>query len=199
MRRASRWRLLALLALFLGLTAAGLAAAAWVAGESGRSVWALATTLDRGTLGGACALAVGLLVADIARFWLAGRLIQAPISWRAATDASIASSFFAWVTPGSALAEPATIVALTRHRAISADVAATLTLTKTMTSLVILMTTCAAVLVSGWGPALPWPLYAPLVTGTSVLGVVGACLLGASSRPGLLLGPLDAGADAGHA
>lgn len=176
MRARARLKLVGLGAAFCGLTALGLW---WAARSSGLGLEQLKAfgalqADDSPTLVLALCLSAGVIAADILRFWLAARMVKAPIGWRAATDASIANAFFAWITPGSAMAEPATIYALTRHN-ISVDAAATLTFTKTITSVSMLLSCAFLIMVSGHGPSLPWYLYAPFASGT---GVFVALLLG---------------------
>lgn len=165
-RLPPKLKLLLLGLLFVSLTLLGLG---WAMRSSDTSLSSLAKLrqLPWPTLLLAAALSVAVLASDIARFWLSSRTVRAPISWRVCTDAAIANIFFAWITPGSAMAEPATIYAMTRHKT-PIDAAATITFVKTIVSVTILMTLAFAIMVTGYGPDLPWYLYSPFASGTGV-------------------------------
>lgn len=159
-------KLLLLGLLFVSLTLLGIG---WAMRSSGASLSSASKLLElpTATLLLAAALSLSVLISDLARFWLASRTVRHPISWRACTDAAIANIFFAWITPGSAMAEPATIYAMTRHK-IPVDAAATITFVKTIVSVTILMTLAFTIMVTGYGPDLPWYLYSPFASGTGV-------------------------------
>ena len=168
-------RVVGLAALFLVLTALGLG---WAAVRGGFAVEDLA---HLGRLQWLQLLLVALLAAgvpgfDALRFWAFGRMLGVPLSVRAACDSAVANAFFAWLTPGSALAEPATIVVLTRHGVQVAE-AAVLCVLKSFTSVIVILAASVVVFAAGLAPPLePWLLW-PFASGTTVV-LAAATVLG---------------------
>lgn len=128
------------------------------------------------------ALSLGTIGAEVLRFWVVGRAVEVPISLRTAWDGTIANFFFAWITPGAALSEPATIYMFTRHN-VPVDAATVLTFTKTITGTTVFMGTAFTIMALGFGPSLPWVLYLPFVSGTGVFFAVAAFMWMGSKHP----------------
>lgn len=128
------------------------------------------------------ALSLGTIGAEVLRFWIVGRAVEVPISLKTAWDGTIANFFFAWITPGAALSEPATIYMFTRHN-VPIDAATVLTFTKTITGTTIFMGTAFTIMALGFGPSLPLVLYLPFVSGTGVFFAVAAFMWMGSKHP----------------
>lgn len=167
--------------LFLGLSSGGIALVVHLHDTSVNDVQAL-LTMSWPLIALVALLSVGTIFAEVLRFWVVARAVESPISVKAAWDATIANFFFAWITPGAALSEPATIYMLTRHGVPLAD-ATVLTFTKTITGTSIIMGTAFILLAVGLGPALPLALYLPFVSGTGVFFMVAGAMWLGSKHP----------------
>jgi uncharacterized protein (TIRG00374 family) len=146
-------KLIGFLSIFIGLTALG----AWwaapptdVIGES----WAQFTRLEWPTYVLLAIFALGLVAAATLRLVVFGRLMGVRVGVFAALEATIADNFFSWVTPGSALGEPAAAFMLNRH-GIDAGAALTIAYTRFATSFAFIFTLVAVLLGAGFGPPMP--------------------------------------------
>ncbi|HSK05042.1 MAG TPA: lysylphosphatidylglycerol synthase domain-containing protein, partial [Kofleriaceae bacterium] len=165
----ARLRFAAMLTGFVVLTALG---AWWAAPDRetlARSVrelaalgWANAVLLG--------ALAIALLVAEMIRFHIFGRVIGVRVGARAAFDAAIANDLFSWISPGGVLGEPAAIYVMAR-RGVPVDAALVISFGKFATSFALFMGGAAILVGAGFGPALSEPVVA-LIVWTTGFGVV---------------------------
>lgn len=124
--------------------------------------------------------ALGLIGADAVRLIVFGRLMGVGIGFFAALEATIADNFFSWVTPGSALGEPAAAYMLNRH-GIELDAALTIAYARFATSFAFIFTLVALLLAAGFGPPMPPAMLAALTTAVGV---------GALLMLGLLVGAM---------
>ena len=105
--------LVALGALFCGLTAAG---AYWALRSSQLRLGELAAVfrLAASSVGPLAGLTVAIYASDVLRYRLMGRALGIPIRWRVGLDASMANFLFSWITPGAAMGAPAAMYMLHR-------------------------------------------------------------------------------------
>jgi uncharacterized protein (TIRG00374 family) len=163
---------------FVLLTAAGVI---WAARSAGLDAGVLARlgAVPAGSLVLVGGLAVAVLLSEMVRFRMFGWALGERLTWLACWDATVANFFFAWLTPGAALAEPATIYAL-HQRGVAVDVGLVVGFGKSFTSFLLLMGTTLALLACGVGPRLHPYLLLPFASGTAVLlALTGVVALGA--------------------
>ena len=184
--RAPRLQFAAMVSGFAGFTALGVY---WAmpTGEtlarSGRGLaelgWANALLL--------AAVAVAILVAEMIRMIVFGRVLGVRVSLRAAFDASTANDLFSWISPAAVLGEPAAIYVMTR-RGVPVDAALVLSFGKYATGFAFFMGLAGILVAAGYGPAIAdWAVASVVATigvGVVVVGsfVVGAMLPAASLR-----------------
>jgi hypothetical protein len=126
----------------------------------------------------ACAIAIGLIAAEMLRLVVFAHVLGVRVGSRAAFESTIANWLLSWISPGGLLGEPAGIYMLARHR-IAWDAATAMSFGKFATSFIFIMGLGTALLAAGYGPAIPpWALVSASVT--AGLGVVlgGGLLLG---------------------
>jgi uncharacterized protein (TIRG00374 family) len=161
---------------FFALFAALVALGAWwsapapdLLGEA----WDHLLQLSWSTWGLLALFATGLIAADALRLVVFGRLMGVPVGGFAALEATIADNFFSWVTPGSALGEPAAAFMLHRH-GVDPGAALTIAYTRFATRFAFIFTLVAALLGLGFGPPMP---DAALVSLTVAVGLAAAVML----------------------
>ena len=166
---------LGLAALFCGLTALGVW---WALSQVDLEAehWGQLLALEPGWLVVWGLLAAGVMVTEALRFRACGRIFEVEVGWWAAIDATIANAFFAWLTPGAALSEPATIYMLGR-RGVSWSGAVALCLLKATTSSALFLGAAFVLLLAGLGPDLALGWWLPFVSGTGVVATMLAALL----------------------
>jgi len=178
-------RLVLFILLFIGLTVAGV----WWAATSAKFDWNALKTLATLTLSTQILLAfltVGLLAMETFRFWIFGWAIGVRMRIVTAWDAAISNCFFAWVTPGSAMADPASIYMLGKG-GVPWDAAALLTFVKSITSMVLCISLSMIFLAMGYGPDMNLFLWIPFVSGIGILSVLSAVMLLGAFWPDFLM------------
>jgi uncharacterized protein (TIRG00374 family) len=138
-----------------------------------REAWAQLSRLSWPTFGLLALFATGLIAADALRLVVFGRLMGVPVGAFAALEATIADNFFSWITPGSALGEPAAAFMLNRH-GVDAGAALTIAYTRFATSFAFIFTLVAVLLGLGFGPPMP---NAVLVSLTVAVGMAATAML----------------------
>lgn len=173
--------------LFVACTAAGIA---WAAQDIDLSALDRLADLPQDTQGLIGALAVGLVVVEMWRFVAFARPLGVQLEASTAFDATVASNFFAWISPGSALAEPATIFMLGR-RGVPWETAIALSLGKTVFGMFGFFGLTAIVLAAGLGPQLSLWLSLPFVSGSLVITATIGVVLAGVVWPGVIAGALE--------
>jgi glycosyltransferase 2 family protein len=124
-------------------------------------------------------LAAFVLVMEMARLKVFGRVVGAPVSARAAFDASIANDLFTWITPGGLLGEPAAIWFMTK-RGVPADAAVAITFAKFATSFALFIGLSAVLFAAGYGPAVAnWAMFSIAFTIGFGVVLIGSFIVGA--------------------
>jgi hypothetical protein len=124
------------------------------------------------------AIAIGLIVAEMLRLIVFGRVLGVRVGARAAFESSIANWLLSWISPGGLLGEPAGIYVLGRY-AIAWDAAVAISFGKFVTSFTFIMGLGTVLLAGGYGPAIPaWALVSVTATGGLGVVLVGSLLLG---------------------
>lgn len=128
------------------------------------------------------ALAVGLIFAEMLRFFVVGRALGVRVGFWAALDACIANNFFSWLSPGAALGEPAAVYMLGRN-GVPWDAALLITFGKFATSFVFIFGVTGVLLALGLGPPLPPWVLVPCAVATFFSAVIMFALLAGAYWP----------------
>jgi hypothetical protein len=171
-------RVAALVVCFAGFTALGV----WYAAPPG-DVLALFWNELVGLGVANMALLLGLsglvLVMEMGRLTVFGRVIGAPVSPRAAFDASIANDLFTWISPAGLLGEPAGIWFMTK-RGVPADAAVAITFAKFATSFALFIGLSAILFAAGFGPEIAdWAMVSIALTIGFGVVLIGSFVIGA--------------------
>ncbi len=141
--------------------------------------------LGKGLALAGCAAVV--LVVEMIRMIVFGRVLGVRVGLGAAFDASIANDLFSWISPGAVLGEPAAVYVMAR-RGVPVDAALAISFGKFATSFALFMTLACVLLGLGYGPAIPrWAvlsLVCALGFGCALVGsfVVGTMAPGPTQR-----------------
>lgn len=175
--RGPRGRLIGFALLFLVATAAGIAVGM---GDSGFRLADLGTlaALPVSAIAWVAVLCAGMYAGDVLRFRALGAAVGVRVSLRAAVDAVVANFFFSWITPGSALGEPAAVYMLGRW-GVPWETAAIIAFGKSLIGAWLLLMSTFVILAAGLGP--------------EIGETIRSMLLGASALVSALLGILLAG------
>ncbi len=170
--RRSLLRVALLLGLFLVCTGAGV----WWASPGWSAVtaaWAQILQLSWWSYPVVAGLALAVIAAEVVRYAVMARALGVRLGLWAALDATVASNFFSWITPGAALGEPAATYMLTRH-GVAWDAALLIAFGKFVISFVVIFGLGAVFVALGLGPPIPAWLLIPI---TSAVGSTALLLL----------------------
>ena len=153
-------RLALLLGLFIALTGLGVW---WASPDRVELVraWGHFASLPVAIHLGIAGLALGLLGAEMLRLVVMGRALGAKVGFWAALDATIANNFFSWITPGSALGEPAAAFMLGR-RGVPWDAAVLIAFGKFVISFALIFGIAFVLVAAGLGPPIPSWVLVPI-------------------------------------
>ena len=171
----------AFFALFLGLTAAGVA---WAVSRAEVSTGDLRVILgfSASSLVLLAVFSLGIYASDVLRYQTLGRAVAARVSWRAGLDASVANFFFSWITPGSTFGAPATIYMLGR-RGVPWDATVVIAFGKAFTGVAVVVVSSLLFVALGLGPDYDGNLLGLVIFGGSVFGVLFGSMIVAAMRP----------------
>ncbi|CAN5877785.1 hypothetical protein BH11MYX3_BH11MYX3_37150 [soil metagenome] len=176
-----RTKLVASVALFVGLTVAGALWALSRAPISLSDLWVI-TRLPTGSLIALGVLCAGIYVTDVLRYRSVGRSVGTTIPWRAAFDASVANFFFSWITPGATFGVPATIYMLGR-RGVPWDATVAVAFVKSFTGVGIVVLASLVFVITGLGPSYDAAVLGVVLFGGGVFATLLGLLVAAAFRP----------------
>ena len=182
-------RLVILLGLFIVLTALGVWWASPNRAELARA-WRHFASLPAAIHGGVAGLAIGLLGAEMLRLVVMGRALGAKVGFWAALDATIANNFFSWITPGSALGEPAATYMLGR-RGVPWDAAVLIAFGKFAISFAFIFGAAFLLVAAGLGPPIPSWVLLPIAGAVGFFALLFAVLVMAAFWPERAVGIIE--------
>lgn len=127
------------------------------------------------------ALLLGIYASDVLRYRALGRAVNAPVTWRAGLDASVANFIFSNITPGSTFGVPATVYMLGR-RGVPWDAAIVMTFAKAFTAASLIAAVALGFVVSGLSP-FDQRFVGVVIFTTSVLVILSGLVIAGACRP----------------
>jgi hypothetical protein len=180
--RSGTSRLLAFIAVFVVLTLAGAGWALSRAPVSAGDLLAAIAGLGAPWIAALVVLCAGIYATDVLRYRSLGQAVNAPVTWRAGLDASVANFLFSWVTPGSTFGAPATIYMLGRQ-GVPWDAAVVIAFGKAFTGVAVIVVVSLGFIAFGLGPDYDPAVLGIVLFGGSVFAILFGLLVAAAVRP----------------